>query len=103
MNNNNNNKDSEKNMRMFCETYNLKHLVKKPTCFKNISHPSCIDLILTNKNRSFTSTKVLETGLSNHHKLTVLRAYFVKSKPKTVTYTCFKNFDETKFRNELQN
>ena len=97
--------ESEKNMRMFCETYNFKHLVKKPTCFKNISHPSCIDLILTNKNRSFTSTKVLETGLSDHHKLTVtvLKAYFIKSKPKTVTYRCFKNFDETKFRNELQN
>ena len=33
------------------ELYSLKNLVKEPTCYK--SHmPKCIDLVLTNRNRS---------------------------------------------------
>ena len=40
---------SEEPMQIFCNTYNLKSLVSKPTCYKNIENPSCIDLILTNK------------------------------------------------------
>ena len=39
----------EEAMNTFCNTYNLKCLVKEPTCFKSIEKPSCIDLILTNK------------------------------------------------------
>ena len=35
-------------MQIFCDTYNIKSLVKEPTCFKNVINPSCIDLILTN-------------------------------------------------------
>ena len=56
----------------------------------SISHVSCIDLILTNKRRSFINTTVIETGLSDHHKMTVsiLRSHFKKAKPKTVTYRC---------------
>ena len=34
-------------MREFCDSYNLKNLIKEPTCFKNPSNPSCIDLMLT--------------------------------------------------------
>ena len=36
-------------MNIFCTTYNLKNLVKEPTCFTNIESPSSIDLILTKK------------------------------------------------------
>ena len=38
---------------VFSDTYNLKSLIKKPTGHKNPNKPSCIDLILTNKPRSF--------------------------------------------------
>ena len=37
----------------FYETYNLQNLVKDPTCYKIISEPTCIDLILTNFPKSF--------------------------------------------------
>ena len=37
---------SEDAMNDFCCVYNLSSLVKKPTCFKNPIHPSCIDLHL---------------------------------------------------------
>ena len=46
----------------FCESYNLTSLIKQPTCFKNLKKPSCIDLILTSKPKSFQSRCVTEAG-----------------------------------------
>ena len=57
-------------MQVFCDTYNLKCLVKEPTCYKNMDNPSCIDLILTIKFLSFQQPFIIETGLSDFHKLT---------------------------------
>ena len=68
----------------FLCSYNLKNLVKKPTCFKNVNNPRTIDLILTNKSKSFYHTDVLKTGLSDFHKMivTVQKFTFVKANPK---------------------
>ena len=70
----------EEAMGDFCELFNLKNLVKDPTCYKNPENPSCIDLILTNRQNSFRDTIVIETGLSDFHKLTVtvLKTFFKK-------------------------
>ena len=57
---------SETIMAEFCDTYNLKNLIKVPTCFKNPSNPSSIDLMLTNRIRSFQNSIVIETGLSEY-------------------------------------
>ena len=35
----------------FCETYNLKNIIREKTCFKNPNNPSCIDLIITNRQK----------------------------------------------------
>ena len=37
----------ERNMEIFCDSYSLTSLIKQPRCYKNPSHPTCIDLILT--------------------------------------------------------
>ena len=55
-------------MHVLCDTYNLVSLNKALTCFKNPVNPSCIDMILTNRPGCFMCTKVMETGLSDHHK-----------------------------------
>ena len=55
----------------FCGSYSPKSLIKKPTCFKNPDSPTCIDLILTNRQKSFQNSTIIETGLSDYHKLTV--------------------------------
>ena len=52
----------------FCDTFNLTNLVKSETCFMN-NHKSAIDLILTNKPRSFQITNVTEIGVSDCHDL----------------------------------
>ena len=54
----------------FCESYGLKNLIKVLTCYKNPQNPSCIDLILANTSLSFESSGVIETGLSDFHKMT---------------------------------
>ena len=45
--------NSEPAISGFCEIYNTKNIIKEKTCFKNPENPTCIDLILTNRPRSF--------------------------------------------------
>ena len=81
-------------MGFFCESYNFKSLIKDPTCFKNPENPSCIDLILTNSPYSFQNSCVIETGLSDFHKMTVsvMKTTFQKLKPKIVNYRDYSGF-----------
>ena len=93
----------ENAMMEFCETYNLSNLIKEPTCFKNPLNPSSIDVILTNHPRSFQNSLAIETGLSDHHRLTitVMRAFFPKQSPIIISYRDYKHYNENAFRNEL--
>ena len=45
-------------LQSLCKTYSFNSLIKQLTCFENLENPSCIDLILKNKPRSF-QTKCL--------------------------------------------
>ena len=94
----------DETMRNFCNSYSLHNLIKQPTCFKNLENPSCIDLILTNKPRSFQSTCVIETGLSDFHRMTVsvLKSHFRKLPPKIVLYRDFKRFENERFIDSLR-
>ena len=86
--------DHEHHMKSFCENYSLKNLIMQPTCYKKPNNPTCIDLILTNVPRSFQSTCVVETGLSDFHMmtLTVMRKSFKKYQPKTISYWSYTIF-----------
>ena len=68
----------------FCETYKLHNLVKQPTCFENPENFSCVDLLLTNKPLRFQTTTMIETGLSDFHKLivAVMKMRFPKMKAR---------------------
>ena len=84
----------------FCQTYNLESIVNRPTCLKSPKNPSCIDLMLTNKQERFLKAKTVETGLSDFHKIvvSVFKTSFKKQKPKIVTYRDYRRFDNEKFR-----
>ena len=88
----------------FCDTYNLKNLINVPTCFKNPHKPSCIDLILTNRFRSFQHSAAIETGISDFHKMvvTVLKTSFRKGPPKVISYRDYRNFTYSNFRIDLE-
>ena len=86
----------DNNMKMFCQSYNLKRRIKVPTCYKNPDSPSCIDLIVTNKPRNFQNSCVIETSLSDFHKITVtaLRMQFRKLKPRVLFYGDYTKFSK---------
>ena len=93
------------NLRDFCNLHLLKNLMKKPTCFKKPENRKTIDLILTNRPRSFCNFDSLETGLSDFHKLTVtvLKMFFKKQSPKLISYRNYKNFSNDSFCTDLIN
>ena len=92
-------------MKDFCELYHFKNLIKGPTCFKNFDNPSSIDLILTNKYRSFCNSCTVETGLSDFHRMvvTVLKTSFQKLGPKIIKYRDYKNFSNEYFKDNVMN
>ena len=92
-----------RDMEEFCKNYNLKSLIRVPTCFKIPRNPSCIDLILTNSQRNFQSSCAIETGLSDFHRMTVtvMKASFRKLKPKVIHHRNYKRFCNESYRNEL--
>ena len=94
---------TETSMIEFCQLYSLKHLIKTPTCFKNPENPKCIDLILTNSNKSFQHSNVIETGLSDFHKMviTVMKIKYPKQTPKIVNYRNYKKFENVNFRDDI--
>ena len=59
--------------------------------------------MLRNKTRFFKNSSVLETGVSDFHKmtLTVMRTHFVKQNPKGVYYRDYRKFSNSLFRNDI--
>ena len=61
--------------------------------------------MLTNSKNNIDETVVLESSLSDFHKLvvSVLKSYFKKEDPKVIYYRDYKYFDNEMFSNELEN
>ena len=94
---------TEEQLKDFLDLYSLKNLVHVPTCYKSQT-AKCIDLVLTNRNRSVQQTTTVETGLSDFHKMvvSVLKTTFPKHGPTVINYRNYKNFHEIFFRNSLR-
>ena len=73
-------------MNNFCHIYGFKNIAKDKTSFKNPIIRTCVDLIITNRPNSFQESKVIETGLTDFHKmtLTVMKVFYNKQKPKVI-------------------
>ena len=83
----------------FLLNFDLASLVKDPTCFKNLSNPSCIDLFLTNWKGYFKNTIVTESSISDFHKMiiTIMKSKMLRCKPKVISYRDYRNFNENDF------
>ena len=55
-------------LKEFCNSFSLGHLIKTPTYYMD-TNPASIDLIITNITSLFIKSCILETGISDHHKL----------------------------------
>ena len=77
-------------IKIFYDNFDLTNLIKEPTCFKNPENLSCIDLILSNRRRSFQNSFSLKTGLSDFHKMTLslMKKSFPRYKP-TIIFIIF--------------
>ena len=63
--------------------------------YKNPNNPKSIDLMLTNRQHSFQNSCVIDTELSDFHKMTVT---VLRSEPKIVMYWDCKNFSNNDCR-----
>ena len=83
-----NSEPCEQPMIDFCHIYNCQNIIKDKTCFKNRHNPSCVDLFITNRPKSFENSMVRETGLSDFYKmsLTDMQVIYKKQRPKIVRY-----------------
>ena len=87
----------------FCELYEVKSIISQSICYKNPTNLSGIDLFLTISPNSFQKSTVVETSLSDFHKLivTVMKSYSTEWTPNIVTYRKCANFDKDKFIDEI--
>ena len=75
-----------KHLEKLLNLFNLKALISSPTCFQSTS-PTCIDLILTNREELLSNSNTCEVGISDHHHL--LSTCLTKSFRKAVPKLCF--------------
>ena len=94
---------SDPHMNDFCNGYNLSSLINEPIFYKNPDNLSCIDLILTNSPRSLQGSCVVETGLSDFHRIvvTMMKTIFQRLPPEIRTYRNYNKFYNHKFRETL--
>ena len=87
----------------FCDVFGLSNLVKSKTCFTK-NHSSSIDVILTNRPRSFQKTSVFEIGISDYHGLlaTTMKSTVPRLKPKQIKYRSYKKFVPENFLSDVK-
>ena len=56
-------------MKNFRQIHGCKNIVKDKTRFKNPINPTCIDLIIKNRPKSFPESNVIEIGFSDLYKM----------------------------------
>ena len=95
---------NDANMKKCCLIYSCKNIVKDKNCFKNPLNPTCTDLIITNRPKYFQESEVIETGLSDFHKMsiTVMKVFYNKQKLKIIQYRKYKGFSNEAFMHELE-
>ena len=100
-----NSEPTELAVRDFCEIYSCKNLIKENNCFKNPLKPTCFDLIITSRPKSFQNSVTVETGLSDFHKmtLTLIKVFYKKQKTNIVTDPNYKHFSNEAFMFDVKN
>ncbi len=87
----------------FCDLYNLKNIVKEPTCFKSKDNILLIDVILVAKPMRLHETVVFDMGLSDFHKIICVwtKVYVPWEVPRKIVHKSFKSFDEKSIKKTL--
>ena len=86
-----------------CDTYDLKQIVKGPTCFKSIINPSLLDVILTSCPKSMTLPINLPLGISDFHNYVsaATKINCPTNEPTLIPYRSMKYFKEEIYKHDL--
>ena len=95
-------KDTNNYLCDFMDSFSLNNLIKVKKCYKSVSG-TILDIMLTNKVRSFQKTSTVTTGISDCHKMiiTCLKAHLKKLSPKKIVYRDYKNVNKNAFLYDL--
>ena len=87
-----------------CNVYGLTNLIQSPTCFKS-EVGTLLDPVVVSNTQKFCKPFNITCGSSDFHNIVgcMTRTTLPKSKPYRINYRSFKGFDETKFRNAVEN
>ena len=98
-----NSEPSDNTMTMSCQRHNLKSLINERTSYKNPNKPSYIDLIMTDRPKSFQNSCTFGTGPSDFDKmnLSILKASFKKQKSRVLNYCRYKFYNNKFFREQF--
>ena len=85
-----------------CDMYDLKNLIKEPTCHKG-PVSTLLDVLLVTNARRYTKALNEEFCLSDFHNVVgaATRRYAPARKSYPIHYRSFKNFDDTHFINDI--
>jgi hypothetical protein len=86
-----------------CHLYDLHNVILSPTCFKT-NRGSLIDVALVPDRRTIQTSGVIDTGLSDYHRLiyVVTKAHAPRHVTRTIKYRSFKTLDNAKYLQDLQ-
>ena len=86
------------------DAFNLKQVIKQPTCFKSIENPTLLDVILTDKPRSLNGSINVSLGISDFHNYigAATKLSRPSTKPKIIQYRSLKKFDEKLYLTDLE-
>ena len=88
-------------LKNLCDSFSFRNLIKAKTCFTKTSESS-LDVILTNKPRSFFHSLSVETGSDVHTMVcTMMRSHTTRLKPIKIQYRNYKYYNEETFHREL--
>ena len=86
-------RDDER-LKEFRNSFSLGDLIKTSTCYMD-TNPSSINYVISNMISFFIKSCLVETRISDHHKLimSICRTPFAKGRGKKFFYRCYKNFN----------
>lgn len=85
------------------DLYALKNIVDGPTCFKSLSNPSLVDVILINNSRKIQSCLNVNLGVSDHHNITLAatKMHAYQTVKGAIHYNSYKHFNQTEYLKDL--
>lgn len=85
------------------DAFNMVNLVKDPTCFM-VSPPSQIDVILTNRPRSFQYTCTITDAISDHHAMivTTMKSHITFHTSRSMKRRSYKSFNKQMFIDDVK-